>query len=99
MPQAKRADAGDAHEHEHEGDAAAGHSHDTCGLVAHCEDTVEIEEGLTVKREHGGPWNTTLEITAGGVTDTATIRLCVPESGAAADNHDHDHDHDAGAEG
>lgn len=151
---------GDDHLHS-EADGGDSHSHDSCGLVENCKDTVELTEGLTVTskqgsfvvkvleheplsiednsfvlgieddsgaevkdadvtqdvfsvdcmhggplppqhiganadghyevhpfHEHEGPWNTTLKITKGGVTDTATLSLCVPEG---------HHDEDAGA--
>jgi hypothetical protein len=140
------------HDHEHDHDALdGGHSHDTCGLLENCQDTVELKVGLQVASDdgsftlrvvsheqlgvhdnaivvelsdqagaplkaakitqdvfsvdcmhggprppselttdgagrvelmpyhlHGGPWDTTLEIEADGVTERVTLHLCVP---------------------
>jgi hypothetical protein len=45
---------------------------------------------------HGGPWDTVLEIAAGGETDTARLHFCVPgdehgDGGAHHDDDDHCH--------
>jgi hypothetical protein len=49
---------------------------------------------LTPVHAHGGPWDTVIEIAAGGETDTARLHFCVPgdEHSDAGTHDDHDDD-------